>query len=86
MALTRDLVSASVTATLAIAAAQGVIGGLAFWILGLRSPAVWGLVMGVLSFVPLVGATLVWLPTAVWLLLSGSVAKGVALLLVGLWS
>lgn len=83
VALTRDLVSASVTATLAIAAVQGVIGGLAFWILGLRSPAVWGLVMGVLSFVPLVGATLVWLPTAAWLLLSGSVARGVALLVVG---
>lgn len=82
--LTRDLVSASVTATLAIAAAQGLIGGLAFWILGLRAPAVWGLVMGVLSFVPLVGATLVWLPTAVWLVLAGSVAKGVSLLVVGL--
>lgn len=82
--LTRDLVSASVTATLAIAAAQGVIGGLAFWILGLRAPAVWGLVMAVLSFVPLMGATLVWLPTGVWLLLSGSVARGVSLLLVGL--
>ena len=82
--LTRDLVSASVTATLAIAAAQGVIGGLTFWILGLRAPAVWGLVMGVLSFVPLVGATLVWLPTGLWLLLSGSVTRGVSLLLVGL--
>jgi predicted PurR-regulated permease PerM len=84
VALSRDLISASVTATLAIAAAQGVIGGLAFWILDLRAPAVWGFVMGVLSFVPLLGATLVWLPAAGWLLLSGSVAKGIALLLVGL--
>jgi hypothetical protein len=40
--------------------------------------------MGILSFLPLMGATLVWLPTAVWLLLSGSVTKGVILLAVGL--
>ena len=40
--------------------------------------------MGVLSFLPLVGATLVWLPAAVWLVLSGSLAKGIGLLLVGL--
>ena len=42
------------------------------------------LIMGILSFLPLVGATLVRLPTAVWLLLSGSVGKGVALLALGL--
>jgi predicted PurR-regulated permease PerM len=81
--LTRDLVSASVTATLAISASQGLIGGLTFWILDLRAPAVWGLVMGVLAFLPLVGATIVWLPASLWLILSGSYGKGVALLLVG---
>ncbi len=82
--LTHDLVSASVTASLAIAVAQGLIGGLAFAILGFQGAAVWGLVMGVLSFVPVVGATLVWLPAAAWLILSGSLAKGIALLLVGI--
>jgi len=82
--LGNDLVSASVTATLAIAVAQGIIGGVTFALLGLRAPAMWGLVMGVLSFVPLVGATLVWLPASLWLVLSGSLVKGVVLLLVGL--
>lgn len=82
--LTRDLVSASVTATLAIAAVQGIVGGIAFALLGIKSAAVWGLVMAILSFLPLVGATLIWLPAAVWLMLSGSLAKGIILILVGI--
>jgi predicted PurR-regulated permease PerM len=82
--LAEQLVSASVTATLTIAVVQGLIGGITFALLGIGGAAVWGLVMGILSFLPLMGATLVWLPTAVWLLLSGSVTKGIVLLAVGL--
>jgi predicted PurR-regulated permease PerM len=82
--LSRDLVSASVTATLVIAAVQGLVGGVTFAILGIPGAAVWGLIMGILSFLPLVGATLVWLPASVWLVLSGSIGKGIALLLVGI--
>jgi predicted PurR-regulated permease PerM len=84
MTLTRDLVAASVTATVAIAVVQGLIGGLTFALLGIEGAAVWGLIMGILSFLPVVGATLIWLPAAVWLMLSGSLGKGIALLLVGL--
>jgi predicted PurR-regulated permease PerM len=83
LTLTTDLVSASVTATLAIAALQGLIGGITLALLGIGAPAVWGVVMGILALVPVVGSAIVWLPTAVWLILSGSVLKGVTLLLVG---
>jgi predicted PurR-regulated permease PerM len=81
--LTEELVSASVTATLAISVIQGIVGGVTFALLGIKGAAVWGLVMGILSFLPLVGATLVWLPAAVWLALSGSITKGLILLAVG---
>jgi predicted PurR-regulated permease PerM len=83
VALTRDLVSASVTATLPIAALQGVLGGLAFALLGIDGPVLWGAIMGIVALLPLVGATLVWLPAAVWLALSGSVVKGIVLAGVG---
>jgi predicted PurR-regulated permease PerM len=72
-----------VTATLVIAAVQGLVGGVTFAILGIPGAAVWGLIMGILSFLPLVGATLIWLPASVWLVLSGSIGKGIGLLLVG---
>jgi hypothetical protein len=37
---------ASVGAALVVAVAQGILGGLAFRIVGLGAPAFWGLVMG----------------------------------------
>jgi predicted PurR-regulated permease PerM len=80
---TEDLVSASVIATLVIAVIQGSAGGLAFASLGLRSPVVWGVVMGIASFIPLIGTALVWVPAALWLLASGSPVKGIVLVVIG---
>lgn len=84
MAITNALVSASVTATLAIAAAQALIGGVTFALLGIRGAVLWGVMIGFLALLPMMGATLVWLPASAWLILSGSVGKGVTLLLVGI--
>jgi len=82
IALTRDLVSASVTASLAIAGAQGLLGGITFAILGIRAPVMWGVVMAFASLIPLVGTSLVWVPAAAWLLLSGETARGLILVAV----
>lgn len=80
---TRDLVIASVGAGLVVAAAQGVIGGVAFSLVGINAPAFWAVAMAFCSLIPVVGAALVWVPAGIWLLLSGAMARGVALLLVG---
>ena len=79
----RDMVRASVGAGLIVAAAQGAIGGLAFWLLGLGAPIFWGFVIAFCSLLPVVGAAIVWLPAAVALLVSGAVTRGVVLLVVG---
>jgi predicted PurR-regulated permease PerM len=80
---TRDLVIASVGAALLVAAAQGGIGGVAFWLLGIAAPVIWGVVMAMCSLIPVVGAALVWVPTALYLLLTGEIVRGVILVLVG---
>jgi predicted PurR-regulated permease PerM len=80
---TRDLVIASVGAALLVAAAQGTIGGVAFWLLGIAAPVIWGVVMAMCSLIPVVGAALVWVPTAVYLLLAGEIVRGIVLLAVG---
>jgi predicted PurR-regulated permease PerM len=80
---TQDLVIASVGAGLAVAAVQGSIGGLTFWALGLPAPVAWGVAIGICSLIPVVGATLVWVPVALWWLLSGSVMKALILTGVG---
>ena len=72
---------ATVKGTFVIAAVQGGIGGIAFALLGLGSPLLWGVVMAVFSLLPAVGGAIVWVPAAVYLLLSGAWVK--ALILVG---
>ncbi len=80
---TRDLVIASIGAGVVVAATQGLVGGVAFWVMGLAAPVLWGVVMAICSLIPAVGAALVWMPAAIGLLVSGQVARGVTLLIVG---
>lgn len=78
-----DLVFASVIAGLAVAAVQGLFGGIGFWIVGVRAPVVWGTVMAFTSLVPVVGASLVWAPVAIWLLVTGDITGGLVLIGIG---
>jgi predicted PurR-regulated permease PerM len=80
---THDLVIASVGAGLAVASVQGLIGGITFWAMGLGAPAAWGVAIGICSLIPVVGATLVWVPVALWWLLSGAVVKAIVLTGIG---
>ena len=79
-----ELVLACVTSTLVVAAVQGIVGGFVLALLGVRGAVLWGIVMAILSFLPLVGAALVWGPVAIWLAVSGHLVKGLVLSLVGL--
>ena len=74
-----ETVQATVYGTLAVAAIQGTLGGLMFWALGLPTPLLWGLVMGLLSIVPVLGAFIVWIPAALLLLLEGSWVRALIL-------
>lgn len=74
-----ETVHATVYGPLAVAAVQGTLGGLMFWALGLPTPLLWGLVMGLLSIVPVLGALIVWIPAAILLLMEGSWVRGLIL-------
>jgi predicted PurR-regulated permease PerM len=76
-----ETVHATIYGTLAVASVQGTLGGLMFWVLGLPTPLLWGLVMGLLSIVPVLGAFIVWIPAAILLILDGSWLR--ALILIG---
>jgi len=83
MADTRNLVIASVGAGLLVGAVQGLVGGIAFFLLGFNGPVLWGVSMAFCSLIPVVGSALVWVPAALWLLLSGDIVRGVVLVVVG---
>jgi predicted PurR-regulated permease PerM len=80
LAEARDLIFASVTTSLVIAAVQGIICGGAFAIVGLNSSLFWGVVMAFLSLLPVVGAWPVWIPAAIWLLSTGHIMRGLILI------
>ncbi|HEY0377411.1 MAG TPA: AI-2E family transporter [Pyrinomonadaceae bacterium] len=79
LARTREVISASLYGVLVIATIQGTLGGLMFWILGLPSPIVWGVVMTLLSMIPMAGAFIVWVPAALFLAATGHWTKAIIL-------
>ena len=79
-----DTIYATIYGTLAVSSVQGLLGGLMFWWLGLPAPLLWGVVMAVLAVVPVLGAFIVWIPAALFLVLEGSWGKSLILALWGI--
>jgi predicted PurR-regulated permease PerM len=77
------VIRATVRGNVLVAAAQGALGGLAFWVLGVHAPILWAVVMGFLSLLPAIGAALIWVPVAVYLLVIGHVWQGIGLIAFG---
>lgn len=74
---------ATVKGSLLVAMAQGALGGLMFWILDIRAAVLWGVVMTILSLIPVVGSALIWLPTALYLIAVGHYWEGGLLITYG---
>lgn len=77
------VVKATVKGNVVIALVQGTLGGIAFYFLGIEGALLWGVLMSFLSLLPAVGASLVWLPVAAYLLLTKQYGSGIFLILFG---
>jgi predicted PurR-regulated permease PerM len=75
----RDLIFASVTTSLIIAAIQGTLGGIAFALVRLPNPFFWGVCMAFCSLVPVIGSGLIFVPAAIWLTFAGHWGKALVL-------
>jgi len=62
---------ATVKGTLVIGLIQGGLGGLIFWALGIQGAVFWGVVMVILSLIPVVGASFIWIPASLILVANG---------------
>jgi predicted PurR-regulated permease PerM len=60
---------------------QGGIGGLLFWFFGFPSAFLWGVIMGLLAFLPIIGISVVLVPTSIYLILKGRIAAGLFFLM-----
>ncbi len=79
---TAELIRASISSGIIVALVQGAVGGITFALLGLGAPVFWGVTMAFFSLLPL-GAWIVWLPVSLWLLLTGQIGRGIALMAIG---
>jgi len=77
------VIRATVKGNVVVAVAQGALGGLIFWFLGVHAPVLWAVVMAFLSLLPAVGSALVWLPVAIYFLVTGATWQGIVLIAFG---
>lgn len=61
---------------------QGAAGGFAMWVVGFPG-FFWGSMIAFASFIPVIGTALIWLPAAIYLIVTGDTVWGIALIV---WS
>jgi predicted PurR-regulated permease PerM len=81
----KDLIVSTVYGGVAVSIIQGILGGLAFSVIGMESPILWGVAMSIASFVPLLGTFLIWGPTSAYLVIQGYHVQGIGLFLYGIF-
>jgi predicted PurR-regulated permease PerM len=74
-----DTIFATAVGRLAIALVQGILAGLAFWVLGVPGVMLWAFTLTAFAMIPAFGAFLVWGPVAIYLGLNGHWGKAALL-------
>ena len=78
-----DTIYATVYGLFLVAAIQGLLGGLFFWLFGLPNVVLWGALMAMFAVIPNLGPVVVWAPVAVYLIATGDLLRGIGILLTG---
>lgn len=76
----KSVAKSALLGTLVTAVAQGIAGGIAFWICGLPG-LFWGMAMAFASLIPVVGTALIWVPACGYLVLAGHWGLGLFMLI-----
>lgn len=67
---------ATVKGTVIVGLVQGMLGGIAFYIVGIEGSILWGALMAFLSLVPAVGSAIIWVPAAIYLFTTDQLWQG----------
>jgi predicted PurR-regulated permease PerM len=79
----RNITYSNVIGQTFIALVQGSALALGFWIFGFSEPLFWGVICAILSFVPLLGPPLIFVPAAVYAFTQGDNLAAIGLLVYG---
>ena len=77
------VVRATIKGSGLVALAQGALGAITFWIVGLPAALLWGMLMAIAALLPAVGPAIVWGPVAVYLLATGAIWQAVVVVASG---
>ena len=78
-----DTLNAVIVGVMVTAAIQGILQGLIFWALGISYAVLGGVLTFVFALIPIGGAVIVWLPVGLYLVFTGSLYTGIAVLVLG---
>ncbi|MFA9409317.1 MAG: AI-2E family transporter [Candidatus Dadabacteria bacterium] len=78
-----DTLNAVIVGVMVTAAIQGILQGLFFWLLGISYSVLGGVLTFVFALIPIAGAVIVWLPVGLYLVFTGSIYTGIAVLIFG---
>ncbi|MCC6502565.1 MAG: AI-2E family transporter [Deltaproteobacteria bacterium] len=85
IAKNRGVIYATIYGGIMVGLVQALLGGLAFWFLGVPAALLLGFVMFFATFLPSVGSSLVWGPVAAYLFLKGDIFGGTMLVIWGVF-
>ncbi|MGB3738889.1 MAG: AI-2E family transporter [Pontixanthobacter sp.] len=77
------IVRATIKGSVVVGIVQGALGAITFWIVGMPSALLFGLLMAVFSLLPAVGPAIVWGPVAIYLLATGAIWEGIVVIASG---
>ncbi|MDD3178596.1 MAG: AI-2E family transporter [Candidatus ainarchaeum sp.] len=81
----KKITYATIIATGLVAVFQGFLLSLSFYFLGINYAVYWGILAAILSFLPVVGIPLIWIPYAIFYLLKNNIYLAIAIIVIGLF-
>lgn len=79
-----DVVKGAILGNTLMAALEGIVGGVAFWMAGIHAALLWGTAIAILAYLPLVGAAFIWGPVAIYLFIQAQYVPATVLCVAGL--
>ena len=83
----KDTTNAIVYGQIIVSMLVGIVGGIGLYLVGIPNPIILGIIMAILSLLPVVGSSLIWIPASLYLIINGIMAsenimiiKGISLL------
>ena len=80
---TRQTTVATLVSTVIIGLIEGTLGVVLFLVFGLPSPFLWGMIIVVVSMIPLIGTNLIIVPAGIALIVGGRVGAGLVMIAAG---